>query len=224
MLAPLAALPQTFGLDVQDKGHFPHLFTCHKNLDLKLRHVPHRRYYQPEWMKEKDRLKFENWYNDQRTIDQREHPNGTIRFHLRTQLIEYCANDVRILMEATLKYRATMMEKTGLDPFAVASTCAGLAMATFRAIHLRRDTLTHTPEGGPRRGYRASLIAQKYIRLYELQHGLVPGSVRSEEWALGEQPHPDDSGKRLDGFLDRPGARPLAIEFLGWWDFFCLYC
>lgn len=216
LLAPLAALPRTFGLAVEDKGHFPHLFTTHVNLDRGLRHLPQRRFYQPEWMKPADRERFERWYREQRHIDQQMYASGTIRFNLREQLVAYCANDVRILMEASLKYRQTMMDKTGLDPFAVASTCAGLAMSTFRAIHLRWNTLTHTPEGGPRRGYKASIIAQKYIRLYELRHQLAPGSIRSEEWALGEQPHPDDSGKRLDGFLDRPGQRPLAIEFLGW--------
>ena len=208
LLAPLAALPRTFGLDVQDKGHFPHLYTSHANLDVDLPGLPDRHFYQPEWMKAADRDRFEQWYAQQNSSGE--------GFNLRTKLVEYCKNDVRILMQASLKYRQTMIDETGLDPFAVASTCAGLAMSTFRALHLRRNTLTHTPEGGPRRGYRASAIALKYIRCWESMNNIPAGSVRTEEWALGEAPHPDDSGKRLDGFLARPGQRPLAIEFLGW--------
>lgn len=222
LLAPLAALPKTFGLEVEDKGYFPHLFTTHNNLDRQLTRIPDAHFYQPEWMKPGDRHRFEQWHAQQRQADQQSDATA-VRFHLRQQLVDYCSNDVRILMEASMKYRQTMMDKTDLDPFAVASTCAGLAMATFRGIHLRRNTITHTPEGGPRRGWKASTIAHKYIRLYEMQNALPAGSIRTEEWALGEAPHPDDSGKRLDGFLERHGQRPLAIEFLGWYAFSCIF-
>ena len=219
-MAPLSALPKTFGLTVNDKGHFPHLFTSHANLDQQLRYTPHKRFYGPEWMKQSDRDRFEQWHRQERAIDQHAHPSGIVRFNLRQKLIEYCTNDVRILMEASLKYRQTMLDKTGLDPFAVSSTCAGLAMSTFRALHLRRNILTHSPEGGPHRGYKASTLALKYIRVWERMNDLPLGSVQTDEWSLGEATHPDDSGKRLDGLLQRPGQRPLAIEFLGWCDSF----
>ena len=138
-----------------------------------------------------------------------------MRFHLREKLIEYCTNDVRILTEASLKFREIFMDKTGLDVFAAASTCAGLAMNTYRALFLRLDTMTKTPEGGARRGYNASAIATKYIRLFERQHPEL-GPIQTIEWAVGEKKHPDDSHKRIDGYVERPGDRPLAIEFLGW--------
>ena len=33
LMAPLSSLPATFGLNVEDKGFFPHLFTKRENLD-----------------------------------------------------------------------------------------------------------------------------------------------------------------------------------------------
>ena len=214
LMCSLSTLPKTFGLDVQDKGFFPHLFTTQENLDVQLRNIPEQRFYQPEFMKAAERKKFEEWHAQQQAIDQQ--LNGsTVRFHLREKLIEYCTNDVRILTEASLKFRQIFMDKTGLDVFAAASTCAGLAMNTYRALFLRPDTMTQTPEGGARRGYNASAIATKYIRLYERQHPEL-GPIQTVEWAVGEKKHPEDSHKRIDGYVDRPGDRPLAIEFLGW--------
>ena len=169
LMCPLSTLPKTFGLAVQDKGFFPHLFTTRQNLDRQLTRMPDKRFYQPEFMKVAERKKFEDWYAQQRAIDQQ--LNGsTVRFHQRPKLLEYCSNDVRILTEAALKFRQVFMDKTGLDVFAAASTCAGLAMNTYRALFLRPNTMTHTPEGGARRGYNASAIATKYIRLFERQH------------------------------------------------------
>ena len=165
-------------------------------------------------MKVAERKKFHEWYEEQNSID--EQLNGsTIRFHLREKLLEYCSNDVRILTKAALKFRQVFKEKTGLDAFVAASTCAGLSMNTYRALHLRPDTMTHTPEGGPRRGYNASIIATKYIRMYERLHPeLRP--IQTVEWSVGEKKHPEDSHKRIDGYVERPGNRPLVIEFLGW--------
>ena len=215
LMCPLSTLPKTFGLTVQDKGFFPHLFTTRENLDRQLTSMPEQRFYQPEFMKCAERKKFEDWYSQQQTIDQQ--LNGsTVRFHLRQKLLEYCSNDVRILTEAALKFRQVFMDKTGLDAFAAASTCAGLAMNTYRALFLRPDTMTHTPEGGARRGYNASIIATKYIRLFERRHPEL-GQIQTMEWAVGEKKHPDDSHKRIDGYVARPGDRPLAIEFLGWY-------
>ena len=102
-MCSLSTLPKTFGLSVQDKGFFPHQFTARRNLDLQMSEMPDRRFYQPEFMKVAERKKFDQWYGEQKVID--EQLNGsTVRFHLREKLIEYCSNDVRILTEAALKF------------------------------------------------------------------------------------------------------------------------
>ena len=211
-------MPKTFGLPVQDKGCFPHLFTRRENLNKMLHHTPHRRFFQPQWMKPADKEKFERWYQQQRSIDQQQHATGAVRFKLRDKLIEYCANDVRILTEATLQYRQQFLQEIGIESFVAANTCAGLALNTYRSCHLQRDTMVQSPEGGLHRGFKASNIALRYIRCWEKMNNLPAGSVQTDEWAIGEAPHADDSGKRLDGLLYRdPPLRPLAIEFLGWY-------
>ena len=69
LMCPLSTLLKTFGLAVQDKGFFPHLFTTRENLDRQLARIPDRRFYQPEFMKVGERQKFEDWYAQQRVID-----------------------------------------------------------------------------------------------------------------------------------------------------------
>ena len=45
LMCPLSTLPKTFGLTVQDKGFFPHLFTTRENLNVQLTHMPEQRFY-----------------------------------------------------------------------------------------------------------------------------------------------------------------------------------
>ena len=117
------------------------------------------------------------------------------------------------------------MDNTGLDVFTAASTCAGLAMNTYRALFLRPDTVTQTPEGGARRGYNASAIATKYIQLFERQHP-EHGPIQTVKWEVGEKKYQEDSHKRIGCYFElgshkriggyvEPGDRPLAIKFLG---------
>ena len=216
-MSALSSLPKTFGLDVQDKGFFPHLFTRRENLNRRLPQIPDRKFYQPEWMKPTENAKFERWYQQQQANNLKPDINEVGYFNLKEKLIEYCTNDVRILTEAVLKYRQQYIDQIGLDPFVASNTCASLSLNTYRALHLPADTMVHSPEGGLHRGFKASNIALRYIRCWEKMNELAPRSVQTDEWTIGEAPHPDDSGKRLDGLLYRhPPLRPLAIEFLGW--------
>ena len=128
-MCPLSTLLKTFGLCVQDKGYFPHLYTTRANLEVKHTHMPEQCFYQPEFIKVAGRKKFEYWHAQQQTIDQQLN-DSTVHFYLREKLSEYCTIYVRILTEAALKFREIFMDKTGLDIFAAASTCAGLAMNT----------------------------------------------------------------------------------------------
>ena len=202
---------------MQDKGFFPHLFTRRENLNKRLSQIPDRQFYQPEWMKPAENVKFERWYQQQKANDTQPGVNVDRQFNLKEKLIAYCTNDVRILTEAVLKYRQQYIDQIGLDPFVASNTCASLSLNTYRTLHLPADTMVHSPEGGLHRGFKASNIALRYIRCWEKINTLAPGSVQTDEWAIGEAPHPDDSGKRLDGLLYRhPPLRPLAIEFLGW--------
>lgn len=210
----LDALPKTFDLPrdaCTSKPFFPYLFIKRQHLHERLvGRLPDMENYQPGTMKPAKREEFMRWYEEMNA-------NPDTNFQLREQLILYCANDVAILREAVIRFRRLIGEQThGLDPFMVASTGAGLALATMRYCFLPPNTLVHTPEGGYLRGRRASAESQRYIRLFELVHPEAAGRVQCASWSIGEA-HVEDSGYRLDGFWDRTaqGQRSLAIEYMG---------
>ena len=207
----LAALPKTFSLEgVESKPYFPHLFTKYENLDLNLERLPDAKYYAPEWMSIKERAEFIRWHSEEQKYPSK--LGESAKFNLRRDLVVYCSNDVAILREASICYRALTKKTTNLDPFVVATTVAGQALKTYRHLHLKPNVMVHSPEGGLRRNQNASVIALRYMRLYERLHNV---QVQTAEWSTGEATV-EDSGFRLDGLVMRvPPQRPLAIEFMG---------
>lgn len=185
------------------------MFVRHENLHVRMHGLPPIEEYQPDYMKPTKRQRFLEWHAEQQT-------RRGLTFQLREELLLYCLNDVAILRESVLRFRKLIAENTrGLDPFQVASTGAGLALATMRRCFLPPDWLVHSPEGGYLRGRRASVESQRYIRAFELMIGLREGEIQSAQWAVGEA-RVEDSGYRLDGLWYRPAPlRPLAIEYMG---------
>lgn len=142
--------------------------------------------------------------------------NKNKRFNLRKELMRYYENDVDILRLACLEFRRLLLKVAAVDPFLVASTIAKLALNIYRQERfLPRDTMLNAPEGGFRRHERQSVMALRYMRLWEQRH---PGQrVQTAEWAVGEARFKDGSERRMDGRVDRGARRrPLAIEFLGY--------
>jgi hypothetical protein len=80
----------TFELDkegMQQKPFFPHFWNISSNLDIELPHLPPAKYYGPEEMGATELAEFKEWYA----------ANKNTPFNLKTKLIEYCINDVRLL-------------------------------------------------------------------------------------------------------------------------------
>jgi hypothetical protein len=217
-LARLASLPKAFDLQgCAAKPYFPYAWTHRRNLDRRLPGLPTVAWYEPDWMMPEERKKFLEWHPQEdarlRAISANDgQPRG---FHLRTELVVYCRNDVAILRAACICFRRLLLERCGVDPFVVAMTVAGLALKVFRHKHLPPNCMSHTPEGGLRRGHCASTEALRYMHLWERQNPEYSGQVQTAEWQHGEA-HVDDSGFRLDGLVYRtPPLRPLAIEYMG---------
>jgi hypothetical protein len=218
-LARLASLPKAFGLVAcAPKPFFPYTWTCRKNLDQRLPGLPPAELYEPDWMLPEERNRFMVWHEQehQRLMDSTVAAGGTANgFHLRAQLVEYCRNDVAILSAACICFRRLLLERCGVDPFVVSMTVAGLALKVFRHRHLPADCMSHTPEGGLRRGHRASAEALRYLHLWERLNPEYKGCVQTSEWTIGEA-SVEDSGFRIDGLVYRqPPLRPLALEFMG---------
>lgn len=185
------------------------MFIRRNNLHDRLPGLPASEEYQPQYMKPQKREAFLRWYDQQQQ-------NSQNTFQLREQLILYCTNDVAILRESVLRFRNLISANTqGLDPFQIASTAAGLALATMRRCFLPANWIVHSPEGGYLRGRRASVESQRYIRSFERFIGLREGEIQTAQWAVGEA-CVEDNGYRLDGLWYRPPPmRPLAIEYMG---------
>jgi len=182
------------------------MFIRRENLHLRLPGLPSIDHYQPQYMKPGKRDALLQWYRQNET---------TIKFQLREQLLIYCTNDVAILRESVIRFRKLIADHTqGLDPFQIASTGAGLALATMRKCFLPPNWLVHSPEGGYLRGRRASAESLRYIQVFEKLNN-AQGKIQCANWSIGEA-SVEDSGYRLDGLWYRsPPLRPLAIEYMG---------
>jgi DNA polymerase type B, organellar and viral len=200
---PLSSLPGTFGLNVDSKGYFPHFYNVARNMSRRLSHLPAKRYYGFNDMMPRERTAFIQWY--------REHKHQP--FHLRGSLLEYCRQDVRILRAACLKFKQLFEESVRINPLAVSSTIAKLALYTYRARFLSRRTMINCPETGYLGYENQSTIALKYMRLLAKKNRC---SIRTREWAMGEA-RIGDSGLRVDGLLvKRSGTfSKTCVEFLG---------
>ena len=100
----LSGLIKSFGLPIQDKQHFPHMFNKAPNYDNVLPHLPPRKDYCPNQKKPQDLEKFDEWYNNPSNYNQ--------SFDLKEKLPEYCCNDVQILIYALVEMRGQFMELT----------------------------------------------------------------------------------------------------------------
>lgn len=207
----LSKLPAMFGLDgVPDKPFFPYNYIRAENMDVAHVGLPPAADYDPDRMRPAERDAFQRWHAE----EQQRRPNRL--FVLRRELLRYCANDVRILRRACLRFRHVVGELSGgVEPFLAASTIAGLALAIYRQQHLPRDLMVHTPEGGFLRGRRASAASRHFFALLERLRPQWRGRLRTARWSIGEACVEDD-GYRLDALLYRPvPLRPLVIEFNG---------
>ncbi|KAL3098454.1 hypothetical protein niasHS_000046 [Heterodera schachtii] len=216
----LSKLPAMFGLDgVPDKPFFPYNYIRAENMDVAHVGLPPAADYDPDRMRPAERDAFQRWY----AAEQQRRPHRL--FVLRRELLRYCANDVRILRRACLRFRHVVGELSGgVEPFLAATTIAGLALAIYRQRHLPRDLMVHTPEGGFLRGRRASAASRHFFALLERLRPQWRGRLRTARWSIGEACVEDD-GYRLDALLYRPvPLRPLVIEFNGCFFHGCPEC
>ena len=98
----LKALPKTYGLDAHiKKGDFPHFFNRPECFNHKGPYPP-KKYYGYDTMTIENQKSFDEWYSTARKNE----------FDFKTELIEYCRNDVLVLMKAWLKFRQIFIDIT----------------------------------------------------------------------------------------------------------------
>ena len=126
---PLNDFTKTFDLPDITKGTFPHLFNTPDNYKY-AGPLPDLHYYTPDSLKEGPRAKLLEWH----------HLHRNDHFVFSNELASYCEADVKLLRAGCMKFRASFISSTGVDPFhqvTIASTC----MEVFRRHHLPTQTI-----------------------------------------------------------------------------------
>ena len=133
---PLSKFAKTFNLE-ETKGWFPHLFHCDANYHYSGA-WPDRSFYEPEKFNEKELVKFDQWYEQQK--------NKT--FDMKQELESYCYLDVKVLMGGTMSFRGLFQNVYNLDPFSRCVSMSAAAMEIFRCHYLKADQLAIAPTQG----------------------------------------------------------------------------
>lgn len=158
LLMPLSAFPKTFGFEEKAKGYFPHMFNTAEN-QLYSGVMPPREAYVPEEMSVQAKKVFDKWYE--------EHAGD--HFEFQREILKYCISDVDILQTGCLRFQATFLELTGVDPFSY-MTIAGACLAVYRSRFNTADTImTMLPEDAKfvRRGFFGgrTCVMQAHVKL-----------------------------------------------------------
>ena len=159
----LASFPQTFGLQEEAKGFFPHFFNI-PTLQQYVGAMPDKQYYDPDGMKPARRADFERWYADQVASHR--------VFNLQAELLKYCQSDVRILKQACTLFEREFRGICGFDPFEQCITIASACNVAYRRHWMRPRTLAVEPLHGWHPQIRQSRVALEW--LYHLERILPP--------------------------------------------------
>ena len=201
---PLKAIPKAMGLSTQlRKGDFPHRLNRLENQGKKWPHHPPLSYYDPASKSEADRQALERWHAE---VSQQP-------FDFDRELQAYCRNDVAVLLQGVLAFRAQFMEMTikekvapqGVDPFASNITIAGACNRVFRQLFLKPNTVGLIPSNGYRPGDLQSLEAIRWLMYLNETDPYVQGSVIRHARNGGEVRLPGIG--KVDGYQEKDGVK-----------------
>ncbi len=145
--ASLEQLPKMLGLDETQfkKGFFPYRFNVPENQDY-VGSIPPVEMFDPGFMSTKKREEFIVWHADQ-----------TRQYNFRTELVEYCISDTKILAKSIEAYMVQQMLQKPLNPFSC-TTVASYAMTLYRTYYMPEETIVR-------------LTATEHTEISEAMHG-----------------------------------------------------
>jgi len=191
-LQPLSALPKAFGLPMDlKKGDFPHLFNTPANYDY-IGPLPGIENYGIEYMSVTKADELKEWYKEQSSF------NDT--FNFKKELIEYCTNDVMILLKSLMAFQKKFMDITGIDPLTRCFTLASIGLEVFRSRFLPDNTLAVTPVKGYRHLKQKSIVELCWLDWIDHSRKV---SV-NRDYRIGKF--------FVDGFIEEQN---LVLEFFG---------
>ena len=197
---PLSKFSDTFNLPDVVKGTFPHCFNIPNNYGY-VGLLPALHYYEPDSLKEPARSKLIKWHG--------EHSNDEFIFD--REIHEYCMADVALLKSGCMKFRASFLADTGIDPFC-SCTIAGACMHVFRTSHLKEKTIARVPPNGYRSMRNYSNKSMGWITYCEK----ITGVRYKHAWSGGEM-YLKDAKLWADAYYES-GHHKWVGAFLG-----CMY-
>ncbi|KAJ8914412.1 hypothetical protein NQ315_017506 [Exocentrus adspersus] len=200
----LSKLPQAFGLGAGfKKGYFPYLFNTTANTNY-VGPLPPVEYYDPDNMKEDDRIKFLEWYEQ----------NKTDTFDMQKDLVAYCISDVEILTAACLKFRQQMIETGNVCPFTEACTIASTCNKVYRRNFLQPNTIGIIPKSGYRWRDNQSKVAIQWLVWMEKEQNInIVCAAKQQEARV--------AGVKVDGYCAETNQ---VFEFHGCYYHGCPAC
>ncbi len=131
-LARLKSLPKQFGLDTSDfkKGFFPYKFDKPEHWNY-VGNYPDISYYAPNEMSSDEATEIKAWHQQQ---------CGKV-FNFRKEMVDYCVQDVRILLSAIQVAIREDFDLMGFDGMAECCTIASKTMMFFRHGFLKDNTI-----------------------------------------------------------------------------------
>jgi hypothetical protein len=208
---PLSNLPKAYGLTAIEKGTFPHLFNTPEN-EAYSGPLPPITMYAIDTMSANGRTKFIEWYNEK--IE-----NGYL-FNFQEEIVKYCKQDVNILRQACLNFRANFM-KFGVDPFVECVTIASTCLRVFRKMFLESNQIGIVPVRGYRMSNNQSVIALQWLYWMEkvLDRPIVHAGRCKEKMLI--------EGILVDGYCE-PGInenhKGIVLQFHGCFWHGCPRC
>ena len=195
------------------KGFCPYMNWTPQNLESVYPHYPPPHYFNVKDMSLEKKAEFEAWY------EQVKHR----KFNVKKEMINYCKNDVAILMECFLKFKKMFLIATrdicdrmlnGVNPYksiTLASACARV----YRGCFLEKNSLAILPPKVHNETQsQSALLWMKYIAYKEQVH--VHHSRNGEEIKIG--------GKyKIDGLYRKNGTVHL-LDYRGCFFHSCKLC
>jgi very-short-patch-repair endonuclease len=202
----LKELPKTYGLEAIKKGDFPHFFNQPENYNF-IGPYPKKVYYGYGSMKESTATEFDSWYS---TL-------GDKQFNFKEEIIEYCKTDVKVLMNAWIKFRSIFLAITkelSVKKFGDENTC--IDPTKFITLASLCNAI-----------YRCFFMPEKSIAILKENH--TNYSVSELEWLLYEETERNIAIERQVkiGTYDVDGLHPQSktvFEFNGCYFHGCVQC
>lgn len=200
----LAKLPKMFSLENNSKGYYPHGFNTPENLEY-VGALPDLKYFWPDNLKHEDRSKLVDWHTSELSKN--------VIFNNRDELLKYCKEDVNILRNSCLKFRAILFDITEVEPF-YQSTLAGTAMAVFTSKFMVEKQISVIPRNGYRFSDNQSVKALKWLEWEAHVHKVkIHSAANGREVRIA-------SNILVDGFC----APNTVYSFLGCYWHQCRQC